>query len=212
MPVTIANTYVNTHSMDYLINRVNDLAYTMSTVAVTTSQSTLPTASPGNAAITGVLTCGNSTANAIITSNTITLSNTTSNTVISIPTVAQGTNNQFYLNANNSWSIPSLTYAANGLVTTTGTSAQLIDSFANSLFNSADYLMNVLDTTNSNNAYTTKLLVLNTSVNTFITDYGGLLSGANCGVFSANANSTHVRVYFTPALNNTNVSFVRTNA
>jgi hypothetical protein len=101
------------------------------------------------------------------------------------------------------------TFSANGL-TTTGNSAQLLDSYAVASFRGAEYFISVKD--NNANAYqATKVLTVHNVVNAFSTEYATILSNTSLGVFDANvaSNATHVTVYITPTSTNTTVNFTK---
>lgn len=101
------------------------------------------------------------------------------------------------------------TFSANGL-TTTGTSAQLLDSYAVATFRGAEYFISVKD--NNANAYqATKILTVHNVVNAFSTEYATILSNTSLGVFDANvaSNATHVTLYITPTSSNTTVNFTK---
>lgn len=89
MTVTVANT-ANTNTFDYWRNRTNELAYAMSTYAVTAGGSNTAV---GNAAISGVFTAGslslntginigNSTVNAVVNTSTLFVGNSSVNATI----------------------------------------------------------------------------------------------------------------------------------
>jgi hypothetical protein len=101
------------------------------------------------------------------------------------------------------------TFSANGL-TTTGNSAQLLDSYAISTIRGAEYFISVKD--NNANAYqATKVLTVHNVVNAFSTEYATILSNTSLGVFDANvaSNATHVTLYITPTSSNTTVNFTK---
>ena len=90
MTVTVANT-ANTNTFDYWRNRTNELAYAMSTYAVTAGGSNT---AAGNAAITGTFTAndlvvttgiaiGNSSTNAVVNTTTVFVGNSTVNATFS---------------------------------------------------------------------------------------------------------------------------------
>ncbi len=203
MAVAVANTLLS-HTFDYWRTRTNEMAGYMSTIVVTTGVT-----NSGNVGFNGNVLVVNGSSNALLTGTSLSITNSSSNVTITIPTSTQVSNGQFWLNANGSWNIITLPYVNNATTNTSGTSAQLIDTFSTTIFNSAEYLINVADNVDSSNYYTTKLLVMNTTTNTYITDYGGLLSNAAVGAFSANANATHVKLYFTPVSSNTKVRYTR---
>lgn len=195
MTVTVANTS-NTNTFDYWRNRTNELAYAMTTYAVTAGSSN---AAVGNAAITGNFNA-----------NTITVGNSTVNTVIYTANTTQQSNGQYFLNANGSWSlIGAPVYTSNA--STTGTSAQLVDFYDFSTYGAVEYMINVTDN-NANNRLATKILTVTDTGAVWTTEYATMATNtSNMGIFSANANSSHVRLYFTPVSGNTTVKFIRFN-
>jgi hypothetical protein len=109
----------------------------------------------------------------------------------------------------NSDYIKSLINITNNQVTTSGTSAQNIDSFAIASFMGAEYLVSVSDT-NANNKYITRILVMNDGSQSQITEYGSITSNSSVGSFSATQNATHIALQFTPSLSATTVKYTRT--
>jgi hypothetical protein len=146
---------------------------------------------------------GNSTVNAIINSTSIALSNSTANINITKPTAAQVSDGKYFLNANNSW-VEIAEYTSN--VETTGTSAQEIDSWLMSSYYGVEYSIAVNDN-NANNRNITKILTVQDEGSTvYYNEYAVVSTNtANLGVYTANANSTHVRLYFTPVSSNTTI-------
>jgi len=198
MTVAVANV-ANTNTFDYWRNRTNELATAMSNVVVSTGSTTT-----GNADITGSFTAN------VLIANTVRVSNSTVNVVISVPTSVQIANGSFFLNANGAWSAAPLVLTVNGALTTTGTTAQLLDSFAISTNRGAEYFISVRD--NNANAYqATKVLTMHNNVAAFSTEYATMLSNTSLGVFDANvaANATHVTFYITPTSSNTTVNFTK---
>ena len=153
MTQTVANTAV-TNTFDYWRNRTNELAYAMSTYAVTVGGST----AAGNAAISG----------------------------------------SFAYGAGQLW-------AANTV--TTGTSAQVIDSFPVG-YRTAEYILSVNDN-NANKHYASKALIMHDRGNAYISEYATLTSNSAMGSFTATTNSTSVILSFTPVSSNTTVNFNR---
>lgn len=97
MTVTVANTG-NTNTFDYWRNRTNELAYAMTTYAVTAGGSNT---AAGNAAITGTFTAntlvvntgigiGNSTVNAVVNTTTVFVGNSTVNATLTGETLTIG--------------------------------------------------------------------------------------------------------------------------
>jgi len=194
MTVTVANT-ANTNTFDYWRNRTNELAYAMSTYAVTAGGTNTAV---GNAAISGNFNA-----------NSISIGNSSVNVAISTANSVQQSNGQYYLNANGSWSAIS-SIAASSNTTTTGTSATIIDYYDFASYRAVEYIVHVID--NNANAYvSTKIMTTHNSGDAFSTEYATLLSNGTLGVFVANANSTHVKLNFTPTSTNTSVKFLRFN-
>ena len=193
------NAIANTNTFDFWRNRTNELANAMSTVAVTVNSNT----ATGNADITGSFTAN------VLIANTVRVSNSTVNVVISIPTSNQISNNYLFLRTDGSWAaVP--TPLTNGAITTTGTGAQLLDSYATSSNRGVEYFISVKD--NNANAYqATKVLTVHNVVGAFSTEYATILSNTSLGVFDANvaSNGTHVTLYITPTSANTTVNFTK---
>jgi hypothetical protein len=184
----------NTNTFDFWKNRTNELANAMSTVAVTTNSNT----AVGNAAISGTFTA-----------NVLSVSNSTVNTSISVPSSAQKSSGEFYLNANGSWS-QIITPIELGNVTTSGTSSQLMDSFLTSAFNGVEYLVHIKNNV-ANGFQITKLLTVYDANNAYVTEYGMIYTNNSLGTFSANSNTSHVRVYVVPTSSNTSINFSKVN-
>lgn len=89
-------------------------------------------------------------------------------------------------------------------VTTTGTSAQLLDSFELTSIRTAEYVVSVKDNT-ANNYQAEKILVLQNGSNVDYTEHAIVLSNSHIATFDANANSTHIRLYITPTSANTTI-------
>lgn len=95
-------------------------------------------------------------------------------------------------------------------VQTTGTTSQLVDSFQKTEYRGAEYILTVRDN-DANNFHMAKTLVFHDSgADAYVTEYGTMYSNNHLGIFSANANTTHVRLYITPTVANTQVKATRT--
>jgi len=161
---------------------------------------------------TGTLSVGGSGANVSINASSIVLANSTIGVTIGVPTVAQAANGQYYLAANGAWSLILQPYnpTSNGYISIVGAgSAQLIDSYSMASFNSADYLVSVKDSA-ANNFYAGHIITSHNSGDAYISPYGEMTSNSYVGAWSANSNTTHVRVYFTPSLLSCVVKYTRT--
>lgn len=189
MTAAVQNT-LTTNSFDFWRNRTNELAYAMSTLAVTVNSNT----AVGNAVITGTFTA-----------NVLTISNGSISANISVPTAAQQSNKQYYPNANGTWTyIP----ISNNITVTSDTSPAVIDYWPIASWNTAEYLVSVIDN-NANNFYSAKLIVTHDTGSGYITEYASFLSNSAIGVFSATTNTTAAILNFTPTSSNTTVKFSR---
>ena len=85
MTVTVANT-ANTNTFDYWRNRTNELAYAMTTQAVTVNSNI----AVGNAGISGSFSFGNSSANSIVSPSSISVSNTITSVSVNLSNIIIG--------------------------------------------------------------------------------------------------------------------------
>jgi hypothetical protein len=158
----------------------------------------------------GDVKVGNSTVNVSVNSSSVAIGNSSSIISIKVPSSAQVSNAQFFLNANGSWTLitqPVLPIG-NGAITTTGTTAQLVDNYAIATFNSGEYLISAIN--NSANGYaTTKLLTYHDGGNGYITEYATMNSNGSLGLFSANTDGTNLRLWVIPVYNSTTFKFSR---
>jgi hypothetical protein len=191
MTVTVQQT-TNTSTFEFWLNRTNELANAMTTVVVSTNSNT----AVGNAAISGRFTA-----------NVISVANSTVNTSISVPTAAEKSSGDYYLNANGSWAqiVTPILLDSN---TTTGTSSQILDSYALASVNGAEYTVHIKDN-NANGYQITKLLTVHNNTTAFITEYGTITTNNTLGTFAATTNSSHVIINVTPLSSNTDISFAK---
>lgn len=208
MTVTVANTAL-TNTFDYWRTRTNEIAYALSNQVVTVANPVT-----GNAVVNGYVSSNNLVATTIrggnistsavltVTSNLavngtiFTVGNSTINTVINSTSITV-----------NSVLIPLVNFTVN--TQTSGTSAQLVDSYAIASYRGADYVLTITD--NAANAYQIqKSIIINDGGGSYLATYGVVWSNSNLGTLSANANATHTRLYLTPTVSNTQVKGVRT--
>jgi hypothetical protein len=90
---------------------------------------------------------------------------------------------------------------------TIGTSAQLISTYA--VGSKVGKLVISVQNDNANAFMATEILILNDGGTTYTTEYALLASNGNLGTFSANCNTTFVRVYMTPTVANTTVKIAK---
>ena len=191
MTVTVQQT-TNTSTFEFWLNRTNELANAMTTVVVSTNSNT----AVGNAAISGRFTA-----------NVISVANSTVNTSISVPLASQKSSGDYYLNANGSWAqiVTPILLDSN---TTTGTSSQILDSYALASVNGVEYTVHIKDN-NANGYQITKLLTVHNNTTAFITEYGTITTNNTLGTFAATTNSSHVIINVTPLSSNTDISFAK---
>lgn len=190
MTVTVANT-ANTNTFDYWKTRTNELAFAMSTQAVTVG---------GNPAT------GNAVVNGYFTASGLKLANATVNVSIAIPNTVVQSDGNYFLNGNGSWTSVVTSYS--NTITTTNTSQQVIDSYLIASYNAAEYLISARTTT-VNNYYASKILTMHNVGNAYCAEYAVIAPNTAPGTFACDSNTTHVRLLFTPA-SNTIVKLTRT--
>lgn len=202
MTVTVAATS-NTNTVEYLINRTNELANAISTVAVTTNSNT----AVGNAAVTGTFTAN------VLVANTVRISNSSSNVVISVPNSSIISSGNYFLNASGDWTQVSSPITT-GTVQTSGTGSQIVDSYLTSSVNAAEYFIHIKN--NLANGYqSSKVLTLHNgstgspTPNAYSTEYAVLTSNGTVGTFTATSNGSHMILSVTPVFSNTTINFTR---
>jgi hypothetical protein len=220
MTITVANTS-NTNSFYYWLSRTNELAHALTTYVITTDSNN----TTGNAYVNGTFSASILTANSSLSGG-----NSSTTTVLTISSNANITGTQLSVGSNviltstvvavgnssvnsiiNSTSIGTTGYSIFSInVQTSNTDSQVIDYFSINSYRTADYVISLKN--NSANAFqSAKLLIVHNDGNAYVTEYGVLSTNTSLGSFSANANSTHCRLLFTPTAANTQVKGVRTS-
>jgi hypothetical protein len=224
------NTAASADTYGSMFSKLNQVINAISTQVVTIAANSSGGVTTGNAHIGGYFSAtliaantlrgGNvATAAALIISSNVnvtgsvfSIGNTTVNT--SINSTAIAVNNAVIQNLTAiNFSLSAL-QTGNSLTsyvtyTTTGTSAQNVDSFATSTYRMAKYVAYVADN-NANAFFATELVVLFDGSNGNLMEYGQVLSNTTLGVFTATQNSTHAILNFTPTSTNTTIKAVRT--
>lgn len=143
----------------------------------------------GRAIIGGTIT-GNSTtlavgANVILSTSLISVGNSTVNVSINSSSVTF-----------NGVAEASPTFTVANIAAST----TVVDYFDNNTYRGSEYVLSVQNNT-ANGYQLSKILVLQdgSSNNAYMSEYGIVVSNNVLGVFSANSNSTHTKVYFTLA-------------
>ena len=196
MAITVANV-ANTNTFDYWRNRTNELAYAMSTNAVTTGSNTT-----GNSGVIGTFFAN------VFSGNNIYLSNSTSNITVLIPNTVQKSTGNYFLNANGNWTTV-ISPATSGSINLSGTSSHVVDSYLLTDYRAVEYTIHLKNTANSYQV--SKVLTYNNIGTAFATEYSMLNSNGVLGVFGASVNVTHVILSCTPTTATTNVAFARIN-
>lgn len=215
MAITVANTEI-TNNFEFWRTRTNELAYAMSSNVVTTGATT-----PGSAGVTQNFIAnqhisGTGTTNATMNTSSVFITNSTSSITLTMPTVNQVANGTYYLASDSVWKYNATanTYGAYNVQT-----AILIDSFKKSQYSVADYIVHVSDRAAGGNAvHCSRMFVThaNSSTEAFITEYSTITTNAaagdlgKLGTFSASANNTDIKLYFTSIIDNTGIKIIRT--
>lgn len=197
MTISISNTLV-TNTFDFWRNRTNELAYAMSSNAVTVNS----TKAIGSAAISGDFSA-----------NTVTVANSTSQVVVTVPTTVQVNDGNYYLNANGQWSLVSTTSEAISNIkadvfSTSGTSDLLLDSFLKNAYNAAEYVINSINGTSTSHS-AVKILLYHNNADAYLTEYATMNTGTPFNTFSANANTTHVRLWVKSTSSTSSIKYFR---
>jgi len=163
---------------------------------------------------------GNSTVNTAANSTTLTTANVVLSTGLSVGSnVALGTATVFVGNSTVNAVINSTTISVGAVVsggsqgdyvtfTTTGTSGQIVDSWLVASWRGVKYVASVKD--NAANGYQmSEMMVVFDDTNPLITEYAQLVTNSALGTFSANANTTAVRLVYTPVSANTTIKMAR---
>lgn len=243
MTIAVANT-TNTHSWQYALDRLNDLATAMSNKVVTVNSNT----ASGNAVVNGTFqanigkfdtlqangdtitissnvyysgtnatfSVGNSTVNAVMNSTYLSIAsmlhgNSTVNVFSNSTTVSISNNlvlNSTGMRLGNTTAnlvINSSSISINGqeivdldnvINVNVPSSTTLVDSFLIDTYRGVEYSMSIKNL-DANGYQMSKVHVLQDGGGALIAEFGVLYSNNQLGVFTANANSTHGRVYLT---------------
>lgn len=164
-----------------------------------------------NVSTNNTITVGNSSVNVVIQSTSIKLLNDTANLTLTIPTANQVASGDYYLNANGSYAQIDIPENAPVVATTSGLTAALVDSFEVSTTRAVSYITNVQNNLANQHSMSHLNVLYNGNTSPLYTEFGVMLSNGSIGEFSANANASHVRVFFTPTSSNTTVQLIKTS-
>lgn len=210
MAVTVSNTEI-TNTFEYWRARTNELATAMSNVVVSTGSTTTGTAGVTQNFVANQHISGTSSTNATMNTSSVFITNSTSSVTLSIPTAAQKANGTFVLSSNSTWQ-----YAptSNSTQSIDGQTLFVLDSYPKSQYSVCDYIVHASNK-NANAVHTSRMFTTHAGDNSlaYVTEYSTITTNATAGVlgtYSANANVTHVRLWFAPNVNNVAVKIIRT--
>jgi hypothetical protein len=215
------NASLNSASLNFgnLVANSTTLSIGNSTVNVQINSSTMtvPNFVTLNNISLSFLSLGNSTVNAYVNSigifmaggfvtanqNTLRVGNSTSNVSINSTALSVG---GLTLDVGLLTGVSGIFQSS---LTSTGTSAQLFDSFAVATYRAAEYLVSIKDNT-ANGYQTEKMMLYFDGSGVDMTEYAIMYSNTQLATFSANANSTHVTLFMTPTVANSTAKYSRT--
>ena len=234
MAITIPsiNAAASADTFGVLYSRFNTIANAMSTQVVTTAANTTGGPTTGNAIVSGIFSATvlttptlrggnvatpdvlNVVSNVVVGNNSsLTVGNSSVNsfvnsTFISVNTAQITTLNVATMTLGSSLGIGDATgsYFA---FSTTNTSNQTIDSFLMANVRSAEYLIQITDTS-GNNYQISKILVVHDGSTGYMTEYGIISSNSTLGILSVASNSTAVLLQIAPAAANNVIKATRT--
>lgn len=102
-----------------------------------------------------------------------------------------------------------VTHVVSNSYTTTNGDVQILDTFLTTDFRSGKYLISIKNTNNSD-YQSTEIMVLQDDANVYITEYATLISDSTLATFTANVDSTTVRLYIDPVYANNVIKYQRT--
>ncbi len=209
MTVNVANAS-NTNTLYYLRDRMNELAAAMSTKAITVNSN----AATGNAVVNGVFVANTIVVNSGLRGGTETVANVlnvTSNVSInsasqlSISSGFVATSTSLKISGTGNLTINASMISVNSVpimpefcnTQISGNTTQIFDFWPLTSYRSGEYQISIKDN-EANNYQISKVLVIHDDgISPLSTDYGVLYSNTQLAQFSANANSTHVRMLIT---------------
>lgn len=212
MTVTVANTLI-TNTFEYWRSRTNELAYAMSSNVVSTGSTTTGTAAVTQNFVANQMIAGTGAANATMNTSSVFITNSTSSVTLSMPTAVQTGNGTFTFMSNSTWK-----YAPTSNTTQSidGQVSFVLDSYLKSQFSVCDYIIHASDK-NANAVHASRMFTTHAGDSSiaYVTEYSVITTNATAGVlgtYSADANTTHVRLLYAPNVNNVAIKIIRTIA
>jgi UDP-3-O-[3-hydroxymyristoyl] glucosamine N-acyltransferase len=166
------------------------------------SNSSLNVATVNTVFITGV---SSHTGNSSFASNTSFDANATFSGVVSVSNNVTITGNT---SVSNFLSVNGISYGYSTKYNVTTTALQTADNFSATSYRSAEYIVQMTDSTNYQ---VSKLLVLHDGTTAYVTEYAQLYNNSLLGTFSADINSGNVRLRVTPTTGTVVVTLTRTS-
>jgi hypothetical protein len=193
-----------------LVDRVNEMANVITTVAVTVNSHVNGGITTGNGFVEGIFGGRNLVANTIRggTVETPGLLTITTNVAVTDAAVAV-TVGDVVVNTSditiNGVSVSDVSGITKFTFDTETTATQLIHTYSKLDYRGSEYVVTVEDQ-NDNAHQISKILTIHDTGNSYATEYGVVWTNTNLGIYTSNADATEVRLYFTPTPANTHVS------
>lgn len=198
------------------VDRTNELIAAANTEFVTANTDANGSVSIGNVYINGIVYSGTLCTSALRGGNVQSTGvlNITSNVSMPTGTILSIGNTTVNVYANSSTiringnDIVSVQSQVN--VQSTGTLAQIVDSFVKATYRGAEYVISIADNTANNFQFTKVLAFHDSGSDAYMTEFATMSTNTNLGSFSANSNTTHVKLYITPTAANCQIKATRT--
>lgn len=186
MALSVSNVVISTFTFNDWINKTNELAYDVSTYALTANT-------------TAGVTTGNAYLNGIFSSNTL-----------AVYTDLRGGNvgTSATLSMSGGFKSNSSIYAA-GSFTANASTNQIVESVSLTSYRTSKYVVQV---TSATGYQCTELLAMHDGTNVYLTEYATLNSNGSQGTLTANVSSGNLNLLYSPnATASSNVYFQRTS-
>jgi len=132
---------------------------------------------------------------------------------VRIPSFSGSSGTTFITNVvkvNTAIEISSVANLTTSVITTTGTSTQVIDSFSASTFRSASYFVQVKDIANSKYQIE-NITLLHDGSTSYISEYGVIYSDVSIATFSSTISTGIVQLSVTPSASSSTIKLIRTS-
>lgn len=207
MASSVSQINVQTQRFGTLFERVNELANVVSSEALTANADANGATVSGNSFLAGIFGSTVLAANTLRGGNVQSSGNLTVTSNATFESNVEITGQQLKIGSktlSNSTVVGSLTK-----MNVDGTSAVEVDSFEFSSLLGQEYVFQVKNRNNNADTQLSKILVLHNQSNSMLTEYAQLYSNVSLASLTTNANSTHVRLYFTASVANTSLSMTK---